>query len=175
MDKHGGSLDTKLYYCKHPEICRSVFLYLHCVNSILYQNRLQFAFLSLFNQQPLRSPLQIVRLSNLNRFIPPVYSLDLLLQQRRGPVHLGPVWGSIPQGQIDYSGRRGRRMWRRGLSFILPVKQDEEPQVKYSATSRLGEGVEMSKQLSQQIGRSCSSSYGLVYLVIRKFEHIRKT
>ena len=52
--------------------------------------------------------------------------------------------------------------------------------MKYSATSRLGEGVEMSKQLSQQTGRSCSSSYGLVlkiknikyfsFLVFKNFE-----
>ena len=35
-----------------------------------------------------------------------------------------------------------------------------------SATSRLGEGVEMSKQLSQQTGQSYSSSYGLVYIWI---------
>ena len=37
--------------------------------------------------------------------------------------------------------------------------------MKYSATSRLGEGVEMSKQLSQQTGWSCSSSYGLVLVI----------
>ena len=48
-------------------------------------------------------------------------------------------------GTNQLSGRRRRRMWRRSLSFILPVKQDEEPWVKYSATSRLVEGVEMSK------------------------------
>ena len=39
--------------------------------------------------------------------------------------------------------------------------------MKYSATSRLGEGVEMSKQLSQQTGRPCSSSYGLVLSIKR--------
>ena len=38
--------------------------------------------------------------------------------------------------------------------------------MKYSATSRLGEGVEMSKQLSQQTGQSCSSSYGLVVYIL---------
>ena len=37
--------------------------------------------------------------------------------------------------------------------------------MKYSATNRLVEGVEMSKHLSQQTVRSCSSSYGLVYLL----------
>ena len=48
--------------------------------------------------------------------------------------------------------------------------------MKYSATSRLGEGVEMSKQLSQQTGRSCSSSYRLVNGEIDKIllERIKK-
>ena len=40
---------------------------------------------------------------------------------------MGPVTAGIPQGPIKYIGRRRRRMWRMGLSFILPVKQDDEP------------------------------------------------
>ena len=52
--------------------------------------------------------------------------MDSMLQQSRWEVHLRPVRGSIPQGPIDYSGRRGRRMWRICSSLSLLLKDNEE-------------------------------------------------